>query len=48
MTVGYNSSGIITAFNPTYADIRLSQKISAYGVGSGTLYLQQVQITGQA
>jgi hypothetical protein len=49
MTVDYNSSGIVTAFNPTYADIRLSQKISAYGAGgSGTLYIQQVQITGQA
>jgi hypothetical protein len=48
MTVNYNSSGIVTAFNPTYADIRMSQKISAYGSGSGTLYFQQVQITGQA
>jgi hypothetical protein len=49
MTVAYNSSGIVTAFNPTYADVRLSQKISAYGAGgSGTLYYQQVQITGQA
>jgi hypothetical protein len=49
MTIGYNSSGIVTAFNPTYADVRVSRKISAYGVGaSGTLYFQQVQITGQA
>lgn len=49
MTLGYNSSGIVTAFNSTYADVRLSQKISAYGSGgSGALYLQQVQISGQA
>lgn len=49
MTVDFNSSGIITAFNSTYADVRLSQKISAYGAGgSGALYFQQVQITGQA
>ena len=51
MTVGYNSSGIVTAFDPniSYGDIKMSQKISAYGAGgSGTLYFQQVQLTGQA
>ena len=48
MTVSYNSSGIITAFNPSDAEVRLSQKVSAYGAGSGTLYFQQVQISGQA
>lgn len=49
MTVNYNSSGIVTAFNPTDAEVRISQKISAYGSGgSGTLYYQQVQISGQA
>lgn len=49
MTVNYNSSGIVTAFNPTDAEVRISQKISAYGSsGSGTLYFQQVQISGQA
>lgn len=48
MTVAYNSSGIVTAFGPTDAEVRLSQKISAYGSGSGTLYFQQVQISGQA
>ena len=48
MTVAYNSSGIVTAFNSVDAEVRLSQKISAYGAGSGTLYIQQVQITGQA
>ena len=48
MTVDYNSSGIITAFNPIDAEVRISQKISGYGLGSGTLYFQQVQVTGQA
>jgi hypothetical protein len=48
MTVNYNSSGIITAFNPTDASVSISNKVSAYGVGSGTLYYQQVQISGDA
>lgn len=48
MTVNYNSSGIITAFNPIDSEIRLSQRVSAFGLGPGTLYFQQVQITGQA
>jgi hypothetical protein len=49
MTVAYNSSGIATAFSSSsYATISISNKVSAYGVGSGTLYFQQVQITGQA
>ncbi len=49
MTVNYNSSGIVTAFNSTDADIRISEKISAYGAGgSGTIHYQQVQFTGQA
>jgi hypothetical protein len=49
MTVNYNSSGIVTAFNPIDAEVRMSQKVSAYGSGgSGTLYFQQVQISGQA
>jgi len=48
MTVNYNSSGIVTAFSAADASVVLSNKISAYGVGSGTLYFQQVQITGQA
>jgi hypothetical protein len=48
MTVNYNSSGIATAFSATDASVVVSNKISAYGVGSGTLYFQQVQITGQA
>lgn len=48
MTVNYNSSGIVTAFSAADASVVVSNKISAYGVGSGTLYFQQVQITGQA
>lgn len=49
MTVNYNSSGIVTAFSSNDAEVRISQKISAYGSGgSGTLYYQQVQISGQA
>ena len=50
MTVDYNSSGILTAFSPTVsnASIVASNKISAYGVGAGALYYQQVQITNQA
>jgi len=48
MTVNYNSSGIVTAFNSPNAEIRLSQRISAFGAGPGTLHFQQVQITGQA
>lgn len=48
MTVNYNSSGIVTAFSAADASVVVSNKISAYGVSSGTLYFQQVQITGQA
>lgn len=48
LTVNYNSSGIATAFSSVDATITLSNKVSAYGVGSGTLYHQQVQITGDA
>lgn len=48
MTVNHNSSGIVTAFSSQDASISISNKISARGVGSGTLYYQQVQITGQA
>ncbi len=48
MTVAYDSSGIATAFSSPDASVSISNKVSAYGVGSGTLYFQQVQITGQA
>ena len=48
MTVDYDSSGIVTTFSAADASVVVSNKISAYGVDSGTLYFQQVQITGQA
>lgn len=48
MTVDYNSSGIVTAFSSTEATVVASNKVSAYGVGAGALYYQQVQITNQA
>lgn len=48
MIVNYDTSGIVTAFSSSDATISISNKVSAYGVGSGSLYLQQVQISGQA
>jgi hypothetical protein len=48
MTVDYNSSGIVTAFSPADATVSTSNKVSAYGLGAGALYYQQVQITNQA
>ena len=48
MTVNYDSSGIVTAFSASDASVTISNKVSAYGVGSGTLYYQQVQIAGEA
>lgn len=48
MIVAHNSSGIVTAFSPVDATVSISNKVSAYGAGSGTLYYQQVQISGQA
>jgi hypothetical protein len=48
MTVDYNSSGILTAFNDPDATIITSNRVSVFGVGAGTLYYQQVQISGNA
>jgi hypothetical protein len=48
MTVAHNSSGISTAFGSSDASVTASNKVSAYGAGAGTLYYQQVQITGDA
>ncbi len=48
MTVNYNSSGILTAFSSPDATIINSNKVSAYGTGTGILYYQQVQISGDA
>ena len=47
MTVDYNSAGIVTAF-ASEASVSASNKVSVFGAGSGTLYYQQVQISGQA
>lgn len=48
MTVDYNSSGILTAFSSSDATVINSNKVSAFGIGAGTLYLQQIQISGSA
>lgn len=48
MIINYNSSGIVTAFSSVDATISASNKVSAYGLGSGTVYYQQVQISGDA
>jgi hypothetical protein len=48
MVVDYNSAGIVTAFASPDASVITSNKVSAFGAGSGTLYYQQVQISGQA
>jgi hypothetical protein len=48
-TVNYNSSGILTAFSSPDASVSLSYRLAARTEGSaGTLYAQQVQISGQA
>jgi len=50
ITVDYNSSGIATAFaSSSYADLKRSTRVSARTEGgSGIVYIQQVQTTGQA
>jgi hypothetical protein len=45
--VDNNSSGIVTAFDD-YGDMRKSLKVGTFGTGAGTLYYQQVQISGDA
>ena len=48
-TVNYNSSGILTAFSSPDATVSLSYRLAARtDSGAGTLYAQQVQISGQA
>jgi hypothetical protein len=51
-TVGYNSSGIVTAFDPSVspgASVSLSYRLAAVTEGSaGVVYTQQVQISGMA
>ncbi len=47
--VGTNTSGIVTAFNGKFAELRNSLKLSFISDGgSGHVFCQQVQITGQA
>ena len=49
IVVDYNSSGILTAFSSKDATLRNSLRIAARTEGgAGTLYAQQVQISGQA
>ena len=48
-TVDYNSSGILTAFSSPDASVSLSYRLAARtDNGSGIVYAQQVQISGQA
>lgn len=47
IVVNANTSGIVTAFND-YGDLRKSLRVGAFGTGAGTLYYQQVQISGDA
>jgi hypothetical protein len=51
-TVNYDSSGIVTAFNPSVspgASVSLSYRLAAVTEGSaGVVYAQQVQISGMA
>lgn len=47
ITIGTNTSGIVTAFSSD-GDLRESIKVSSYGTGTGVLYIQQVQISGDA
>tara|TARA_B100000686_G_C16692747_1_gene918653 strand:+ start:870 stop:1439 length:570 start_codon:yes stop_codon:yes gene_type:complete len=49
ITVDADTSGISTAYNgATPGSVRKSFKISAYGLGAGSLYYQQVQVSGDA
>ena len=48
IVVDHNSSGILTAFNGPYGELRSSFKVAALGSGSGTIHFQQVQVAGQA
>lgn len=48
IVVENNSTGIVTAFSATDGELRKSLKLSAYGLGAGAAYYQQVQISGDA
>jgi hypothetical protein len=45
--VNADTAGIVTTFND-YGDLRKSLKVGTFGTGAGTLYYQQVQISGDA
>ena len=47
IVVNVNTAGIVTTFND-YGDLRKSLKVGTFGTGAGTLYYQQVQISGDA
>ena len=47
-TLDANTSGISTDFSAPFAVATIANKISARGLGAGTLYIQQVQTTGEA
>ena len=48
-SISTNTSGIVTAFTSTDASLTNSLKVAARtDTGTGTLYFQQVQISGQA
>lgn len=48
VSIGTNTTGVLTAFSSSDGDLRKSLKVSNYGTGTGSLYIQQVQISGQA
>ena len=49
LVVDANTLGIATAYTGnSYAQVRKSNNVTALGQGTGALYFQQVQITGEA
>lgn len=49
IVINHDSSGVATAFSAPYAELRGSFKVgSIAATGSGTLYAQQVQVSGVA
>jgi hypothetical protein len=49
IVINHDSSGVATAFSTPYAELRGSFKVgSIAATGSGTLYAQQVQVSGVA
>jgi len=48
ITVNHSTSGILTAFASPHSTLRLSNKVSVFGLDAGTLYAQQVQVSGVA